>query len=120
MLLPIMLVLSFLLIGCGKNGGYGTNPGNNPPPPPGNTASHPVSIGDFSFSPSTITVAAGDTVTWTNNGNVGHTVTSTSGNELGSSILSHGQTYQHVFHTAGSFPYHCTVHPSMTGTVTVQ
>lgn len=79
-----------------------------------------VAISNFAFSPSTVTVAAGDTVLWTNNDNVTHTVTSDTGSELGSSQLGQGQTYRHVFASAGTFAYHCTIHPSMHGSVTVQ
>jgi len=42
-----------------------------------------------------------------------------SGPELSSSVLSSGQTYSHTFNTAGVFHYHCTVHPTMKGTITV-
>jgi len=116
--LPILLVILSLAAGCGDNG-YGSNKGNNSPPPD-NPPPNTVIIGNFAFSPSNITVAVGDTVTWRNDDSIGHTVTSTTGSELGSALLSRGQTYRHVFHAAGSYSYHCTVHPGMTGSVTVQ
>lgn len=114
--LPILLLTLLLLAGCGKNG-YGGNSGTNPPPP-GNTPNL-VTIVNFSFSPQAITVSAGDTLTWRNDDNVGHTVTSDTGSELNSPVLSHGQTYQHIFSASGSYPYHCSIHTNMTGTVTV-
>jgi plastocyanin len=84
-------------------------------------ASSVAILGD-SFSPGTLTVRAGDTVTWTNTdttpGN-GHTVTSKGRGPLRSSSLSQGQTYSFTFTTAGSYPYYCAIHPDMTGSITV-
>ncbi len=116
-ILAILPLLFLITAGCGK-GGYGSDGGTNPPP--GNQDPNTVIIAGLAYSPSNMTVALGDTVTWRNDDSIGHTVTSTSGNELGSALLSRGQTYRHVFHSAGSVSYHCTVHPSMTGSVTVQ
>ncbi len=80
-----------------------------------------VSIVDFAFNPKTITIPVGTTVRWTNTGNAPHTVTSTSSpRAFDSGTLNSGDTFQHTFTTAGQFPYHCSIHPSMTGTVIVQ
>jgi plastocyanin len=72
----------------------------------------------FRFSPSSITVASGDTVTWTNSGSApaGHTVT---GSGLASGTLHSGQSYSHTFTSPGTFSYICSIHPFMKGTVTV-
>jgi plastocyanin len=77
-----------------------------------------VWIQNFGFNPVTITVAAGTTITWTNKDNVAHTVTSTTGIFDSGSFGTNG-TYVHTFSTAGNFPYYCTIHPYMTGTVIV-
>lgn len=77
-----------------------------------------VFIQGMAFSPSTITVTAGTTVTWTNKDGVAHTVTSTT-SLFDSGSISAGGTYSHTFSTAGTFPYLCTVHPTMTATVKV-
>jgi len=82
--------------------------------------SYAVNIQGFAFSPGTITIKAGDTVVWTNMDSAGHSVTSDSGNELSSPIFSNGKTYSHTFNTAGTYSYHCNVHPSMQGTIVVQ
>lgn len=79
-----------------------------------------VEISNFAFSPSTLTVKAGDSVTWTNKDSVSHTITSDSGSELGSSPISSGGTYSHTFNTAGTYSYHCSIHVSMKGTVIVE
>jgi len=80
-----------------------------------------VSIQSFAFSPKTLTIKAGDTVTWTNMDSASHTVTSDPGSsELGSGNLPNGQSYSHTFTQPGTYTYHCAIHPSMTATVIVQ
>jgi plastocyanin len=78
-----------------------------------------VSIVDFNFQPSSITVSVGTTVTWHNMGSVTHTVTSTSG-LFNSGNISPGGTFPFTFENAGTYTYHCSIHTSMTGTVIVQ
>jgi LPXTG-motif cell wall-anchored protein len=75
-----------------------------------------VTIKDFSFGPSSVTVHAGDTVTWTNAGPSPHTATGT-GFDTGT--LKKGQSGSHTFAQAGTFSYVCTIHPFMKGTVVV-
>jgi amicyanin len=91
----------------------------NPPSSSQAASSKEVNIADMVFSPANITVKKGTTVTWTNNDSVGHNVIADSGNGPNSQILQKGQTYSFTYDTAGSFSYHCGVHPSMKGTVTV-
>lgn len=78
-----------------------------------------VSIVNFRFNPATVTVPVGSTVTWKNNDTVAHTSTS---NAAGwdSGTLAAGASFSHTFTTRGTFAYHCAIHSSMTGTVTVQ
>ena len=78
-----------------------------------------VTIQGFAFSPQTITVAPGTTVAWTNKDSVNHTVTSDTGAWPASSPLATGQTFSHTFTKAGTYPYHCSIHPSMTAKVIV-
>lgn len=106
---------AIIVSGCGGS----SNKGTNPPPVTHSAKYHDVSIANFAFSPAALTIAVGDTVNWTNNQNVTHTVTSDSGSEL-SGNLAPGAQYLHIFSAAGSFPYHCTIHTYMTGSVTVQ
>jgi plastocyanin len=77
-----------------------------------------VFIQGMAFDPGTITVAANTTITWTNNDGVAHTVTSNTG-LFDSGTISANGTYSHMFATAGTYPYHCTIHPSMTASVIV-
>lgn len=75
-----------------------------------------VAISDFRFGPSAITVHVGDTVTWSNEGPSDHTAT---GAGFDSGVLRQGASASHTFTSAGTFAYHCTIHPFMKGTVTV-
>ncbi len=78
-----------------------------------------VTIKDFEFTPASITVSVGATVTWTNDGPSTHTVTADDGS-FNSGNLDKGKTFSHTFNTAGTFGYHCSIHPFMTATVVVQ
>ena len=82
-------------------------------------ASTGVTISDFQFSPGTVTVNVGDTVTWSNNGPTGHSATANDGS-FDTGILQKGSSGSHTFSQAGSFSYICTPHPFMKGTVVVQ
>ncbi|MGW7535853.1 plastocyanin/azurin family copper-binding protein [Amycolatopsis sp. NPDC054798] len=93
----------------------------SPPPTAGAVSTaNAVAIKDFAFAPAATTVKKGTTVTWTNQDQDAHTVTSTgSGGPLRSPTLQNGQSYQYTFGTPGTFEYLCTIHPFMTATVTV-
>jgi plastocyanin len=78
-----------------------------------------VTIKDFEFTPASVTVKLGDTVMWTNDGPSTHTVTADDGS-FESGDLSAGKTFSHMFQTAGTFTYHCSIHPFMTAEVIVQ
>jgi hypothetical protein len=78
-----------------------------------------VSIQNYAFSPQTLTVAPGTTVSWTNEDSVNHVVTSDTGAWPDSGSLATNQTFSHTFTKAGTYPYHCALHPSMTAKVIV-
>lgn len=82
------------------------------------------SSGSFAFSPATLTIKAGTTVTWKNATAVGHTVTSDDGKSFDSGtsnpIAAQGGTFSFTFTKAGTFPYHCEIHPFMKATIIVQ
>jgi amicyanin len=78
-----------------------------------------VTIADFSFSPASITVKVGDTVTWVNNGPTPHSATANDGS-FNTGILKAGQSGSHTFNQAGTFSYFCQPHPFMKATVVVQ
>ena len=82
------------------------------------TTTTTVSIQDFFFSPANVSVQPGTTVTWVNDGNVPHTVTSDDG-QFDSGVLMPGDSYTVMFKGQGTITYYCAIHPSMTGSVTV-
>jgi plastocyanin len=85
----------------------------------GQAATANVSIVDFAFSPTSSTINVNDQVKWTWNGNISHSTTSTTG-LWDSGLHGNAFTFTRTFSTAGSFPYKCTLHASMTATITVQ
>jgi plastocyanin len=77
-------------------------------------------VTDGSFTPSSTTVTAGTTVTWTWSNTFDlHNVTFSSGTNSPNQ-QANGSTFARAFPTAGTFPYSCTNHPAMTGTIIVQ
>ena len=82
-------------------------------------ADTPVTISGFAFGPSSVTVTAGDTVTWTNQDGEAHTATAGDGS-FDTGNIAGGATSTVTFSTAGTFAYACTIHPAMTGTVVVE
>jgi plastocyanin len=107
LIIVIVIIAGVIVIYQGRGSGPGSTPQENL-----------VSIVDFNFQPSSITVSVGTTVTWKNNGGVTHTVTSTSG-LFNSGNISPGANFQFTFENAGTYTYHCSIHTSMTGTVIV-
>ena len=115
-------------VACG-----GSTPTN--PNPPSTTAG--VTIRDFTFSPASLTIKAGTTVRWTNNGPSAHTTVSDAGVWSSAALSapvsggggyggggSAGGTFELTFTEPGNYPYHCSLHPpanypGFTGTVIV-
>jgi plastocyanin len=92
-------------------------------PPP--SSGHNVSITSSGFTPRTLTISVGETVTWTNNDNATHSVESgTFMNPSGDFITDNigaGGSDTITFSSRGTFPYYCVIHPApvKTGTITV-
>ena len=124
----LVLSLFACLIGI-TAAGCGGNPGS-PSPTSSSTGGSGTAVtiplssdrvygaGDPMFSPASLTVAAGTTVTWQNKDTIAHTSTSNNGVFNGS--LAPGGSYSYTFGAKGTYQYHCTIHPGMTGSVTVQ
>ncbi len=126
-----------LLAACGGGStstGSGTTPttgtSNTPAATSTQAGNAPVvmittdSSGTFTFSPATLTIKAGTTVTWKNVTTVAHTVTSDDGKSFDSGtskpIAAQTGTFSFTFKTAGTFKYHCSFHPFMKATINVQ
>lgn len=87
--------------------------------PPQQVESMEVKIDNFSFGPQDLTVSAGTTVTWTNRDDIPHTVVSTD-KVFKSKVLDTDEKFSYKFEKVGTYPYFCSIHPKMTGKVTVQ
>jgi len=83
----------------------------------GGSSGQAVGIANFSFSPGTISVSSGSTVTWTNSDSATHTVTFDNGPDCGQ--VASGSSVTASLSGPGSYSYHCKIHPQMKGTVTV-
>ena len=81
-------------------------------------ADQTVDITGFSFSPSSVTVVVGDTVTWTNADAQSHTATA-DGGAFDTGTIGGNASKAVTLTTAGTFAYHCTIHPAMTATLVV-
>ncbi|MGH8306390.1 MAG: cupredoxin domain-containing protein [Steroidobacteraceae bacterium] len=96
------------LAGCGG----GTSPA------PANPAPTAVTIRNFAFSPTPLTVSRGAKVTWTNQDSSVHTVTAVD-SSFDSGNLAQGQSFTRTFDSAGTFAYRCNIHQYMTATVVI-
>ena len=112
----LFTALTFLLASCGGStsttattAGAGSGGGNNVQ----------VAMINRSYDPGTVTVKVGDTVVWTNQSSIQHDVVADNG-EFKSKLFGQGETFSYTFTKAGTYPYHCSIHPGMTGTVIVQ
>jgi plastocyanin len=84
------------------------------------TAATAVSIDNFTFTPQTMTVKAGTTVTWTNKDDIPHGIAATNNTFTRSKALDTDDSYSFTFTTPGTYQYFCYVHPHMTGTIVVE
>lgn len=79
-----------------------------------------VKIDNFSFGPSALKITAGTTVTWTNRDDVPHTVVSADKATFKSKALDTDEEFSFTFTKPGKYSYFCSVHPKMTGEITVE
>lgn len=120
MRLPFVVVIgcAVLAMGCGKSDkfGIGTSGGGGGKGSGGGSTLN-IEMSAVTFVPAVDTVAVGQTVTWTNNDQVIHTVTADSGSvdAFDSGDVAGSGTYTHAFQTAGTYGYYCRYHGSMTG-----
>jgi hypothetical protein len=76
----------------------------------------PIDIADFAFEPATATEEIGVPITWTNRDSADHTVTFDT-LDIDSGSIAPGETFTATLEIAGTYSYHCSIHPSMTGTI---
>jgi plastocyanin len=114
-----MAALTVAASGTGLAGGAATGKASTRMAATGTAATHTVTIEGSTFDPSSLTVAAGDTIVWLNKDPFPHTATSNDGTVNSQSIAA-GQSWNYTASKRGSFPYTCTFHPAMKGTLRVQ
>ena len=125
LVLVVALVAVPVLVACGSaangssgSGGGGTTPASTPSSSAGGTS---VAIANYAFTPQTLTVKAGTTVTWTNDDSVPHNVISatnmstsaTTTNTFTSGNFNQGQTFTFTFSKPGTYYYECSIHAAM-------
>ena len=108
-LFAIVMIATLLL--------FAASPGSSAKAP--QPASAEVKVDNFSFGPATLTVAVGTTVIWTNRDDIPHTIVSTD-KVFKSKVLDTDERFSFTFSKAGTYPYFCSIHPKMTGSVVVQ
>jgi plastocyanin len=112
-LAALVLALTTFIAACGGDDSTG--------PPSTGPFTGTITIGDDFFSPSSVTINAGDSVTWVWKGSHSHSATSNPGDPFSydSGIKTSGK-FGFRFATAGTSHYHCQVHSNMNGTITVK
>jgi plastocyanin len=120
-LLPLlaMLALALAVAGCGgddngSDGGSGTATQSSSA-----GGGVEVKLQNIQFSPKETTVKVGQQVTWVNEDSTDHDVTADSGADFKSDTFGNGGTFDFTPDKAGTIRYECTIHPGMTGTLTV-
>lgn len=113
---PLLLVAAVAIIAAACNGtgpsAYGA------PASTAATATNAATIKGFSFQPDVLKVKVGAKVTWTNDDTIAHTVTADT-NSFASGNLQPGGSFSFTFTRPGTYAYHCSIHPSMHGSVVV-
>lgn len=91
-------------------------------PPTSSSGANTIIIKNFAFDPVSLTVKTGTAVTWVNQDGAPHTIVSDAGSPVAfsSDSLSTGNSYKFTFTQPGTYTYHCSIHPSMMGTIIVQ
>jgi len=113
-----LLAFAALVVSCGGSSTTGTSNGNPTTTTPVVTTS--VALQNFAFSPANIQVASGAVVTFTNNDATAHNVTFSNATVGASGDFTSGAKTLAMPTAAGDYPFHCTIHAGMSGTVTVK
>jgi plastocyanin len=117
--LSILAGVIGLTIGCSSYSPSSPSGGNNVTGTPVSIVSRAASLTTTAYAPNPITISTGDTVSWTNNDTEAHTSVGDDGS-WNSGTIAPGATFNRSFPSAGTFTYHCSIHPNMIGTVTVR
>jgi plastocyanin len=112
--------LALAVSACGGGGGGGsTSTSSTSSSSSAGGGGVQIKMQNIAFSPKATTVKVGEKVTWTNADTVDHNVTANSGADFKSKDFGNGGTFSFTPAKAGTIKYVCTIHPGMTGTLTV-
>jgi plastocyanin len=126
-LLALCAIVAVAAAGCGSTNKSSTSSGSSSSTPAASSSTAAASssggvtikMQNIAFSPKAVTVKVGQKVTWTNDDQVDHNVTSQSGETIKSQNFGNGATFSFTPTKAGKVAYVCTIHPGMTATLTV-
>jgi plastocyanin len=113
----VLLILSCMAAGCTSL----QTPPATAAPTTSAAGGNTIVIKNFAFDPSSLTVKSGTVVKWTNQDGTTHTIVSDTGSPVAfsSDSISSGASYSFTFTQPGTYTYHCSIHPSMKGTIIV-
>ena len=109
-LIMMTVCLSAFISSCSKTDDY---------TPPADDSTYKISIEATQFNPANLTMMQGLKVTWTNTDSQPHSVVSDDGISFNSGSLNTGESISFTPSVTGTFPYHCGIHPTVTGTLSV-
>jgi plastocyanin len=111
----LVLLFALLLAACG--GGDDAGSASSDPCPSDSVV---IKMADIKFDPEKATAGVGETVCWENDDTVDHDAVANSGADFKSPLFGKGKTFSTTINTPGTVQYECTVHPGMTGEITVE
>lgn len=118
----VLLLVLCSIAGCSSYPSPAAAPSTTAAAPAASTGGNTITMKNFAFNPPSLTIRPGTTVTWVNQDSATHTVVSDTGapEAFSSASLQNGGMYTYTFTAPGTYSYHCSIHPSMKGTITVQ
>jgi plastocyanin len=116
--LALLAILTAVLAGCGGGGGGGSTKqaASSSPCASGSVVIH---MADINFKPEQAPAKVGQTVCWVNDDDVQHDAVDEDGKQFASALFGKGKTFSWKAAKAGTVKYVCTVHPGMTGQLTI-
>ena len=119
--IAIAAIATVVLAACGSGGSANGTPGTGAGACAKSTATGTVQAGiaNFALNPTTVTAKVGDVFTWTNAGPASHTATLDNVPACDTGTLASGVSGSLTFTAAGTYPFHCTLHPAMKGRITI-
>lgn len=116
-LLLLQVLIAAFIVSCGNGADTTTSPADTGTPMPVDNVE--VTIENYEYTPPSVTIPIGTTVTWRNIDPIQHTATARD-NEFDSGLLGQNEIFSFTFNDPGEYEYYCTLHPYMIGTIIVE